>query len=84
MGTSLWLKIQTENVLKSIGISAYVQQIDLGTLPSVHPDVAISVSYMKSKVEGHARSTIFIDNLLQEAELKARLLENPFVNEVKG
>lgn len=75
LGTSLMLKMNIENILKSIGKSAQIDNVDLGSIKGINADLVIAPKDMESRLKDVPLPKIFINNLIDKLELEQRLKE---------
>ncbi|MGB9812890.1 MAG: PTS sugar transporter subunit IIB [Thermovenabulum sp.] len=82
MGSSLILKMMIEDVLKAEGISAQVENIDIGSIKSANADMVVVQSFHEDKVKDAAKVVVNIDNFLDKENLRKKVLEG--INALKN
>ena len=79
LGSSLWLKIQVEKIMRRLDVPAHIVQVDVSGISHVMPDVAIGVKYLEEFLEEYSDTVIVVNNILQEEELENKLRENKII-----
>ena len=72
-GTSLMLKMFIQDLLKDLGIKAEVDVSDLGSVKGSPSDLIVAPSDMKGHLSGVSTPVIFIDNLIDKAEIRSKV-----------
>ncbi|SHH72644.1 PTS sugar transporter subunit IIB [Sporanaerobacter acetigenes] len=72
VGSSLILKITVDNVMKELGIKCNIEHWDMGTVKGRNADLIVTTSGFKKNFEGQD-NVIFIDNIVDEKEVKDKL-----------
>ncbi|MBA4601457.1 PTS sugar transporter subunit IIB [Thermoactinomyces mirandus] len=75
-GTSLILRINVESVLREIGIQADVENTDVSSASSEHPDYIITNKELAKNLEGHPSKIILVNNYFDKDEIKNALEAN--------
>jgi ascorbate PTS system EIIB component len=74
-GTSMMLKLSIDKILAAEGIRAEVLSWDLGSFKGQHADIIVASSDMKRQLSGTSARVVLIDNLVDNAEIKTKVLE---------
>jgi len=73
LGTSLMMKMNIESVLKKLGKSAQIDNVDLGSIKGVDADLIIASKEMETRLNSLKCPKIFINNLIDQSELEQKL-----------
>ena len=78
-GTSLMLKMQIEDLLKTSpeltkGVRIEVVAWDIGSVKGQQADIIVASTDMKAQLTGTGVDTVFLVNLVSSRELKEKLL----------
>jgi PTS system ascorbate-specific IIB component len=74
-GTSMMLKLFIDDILKAEGIKAEVVPWDLGTFKGQHADLIVAPKDMESHLRSATAKVVLINNLVDKAEIKSKVLE---------
>ena len=74
-GTSMMLKLFIDDILKAEGIKAQVMSWDLGSYKGQDADIIVAPTDMKSHLKSSDKKIVLIQNLVDKAEIKAKVLE---------
>ncbi|MCS6907464.1 MAG: PTS sugar transporter subunit IIB [Anaerolineales bacterium] len=74
-GTSMMLKLFIEEILKAEGITAVVIPWDLGSYKGQNADIIVAPMDMESHMKSAQGKVVLIKNLVDKAEIKAKLLQ---------
>lgn len=74
-GTSLMLKMTVDDILKEEGIKASVDAVDASSAKGSSADLIMASSDLKATLEGLDNPTVYIDNLIDNDEIKEKLLK---------
>lgn len=74
-GTSMMLKLFIDDILKAEGIKAEVVPWDLGTFKGERADIVVAPVGMQSHLRGATGRVVLIQNLVDKAEIKVKILE---------
>lgn len=74
-GTSLMLKMTVDDILKEEGIKASVNAVDASSAKGSSADLIMASSDLEATLAGLDNPTVFIDNLIDEDEIKEKLLK---------
>ena len=72
-GTSLILRMNVETVLRELGIQAEVENTDVSSASSEHPDYIITSNELAQSLESHASKIIIVNNYFDMNEIKTAL-----------
>lgn len=75
LGSSLMLRLAVESVLKSEGIDATVEVVDVSTAKGIDADLIMASPEIAEQLEGHKAKVIPIKNLTNKEEIRSKLLE---------
>lgn len=75
MGSSLMLKMMIEEILSKEKIPSIVENMDIGSLKGLNPDILVVQKFHEDKVKGLATVIIPIENFLDKAKLKEKMME---------
>jgi ascorbate PTS system EIIB component len=81
-GTSMMLKLFIDDILKAEKIKAEVVPWDLGTFKGQQADIVVAPKDMESNLRGAKGRIVLINNLVDKAEIKVKILEA--INELSG
>ena len=76
VGSSLMLKMTVEEILEEEGIQGKVENLDLGSAKAKQADIYVVSKDMSKKVGDFGGKIIYIENLTDKEELRAKLLES--------
>lgn len=75
IGTSLFLKMNIEDVLKKNSIDAEVINADIATAASIPSDIVVSSEGLKSQLEGKIEvPIIIISNFMNKSEIEEKCI----------
>jgi ascorbate PTS system EIIB component len=74
-GTSMMLKLFIDDILKAEGLKAEVVPWDLGTFKGQQADIVVAPLGMQSHLRGAKGRIVLINNLVDKAEIKTKVLE---------
>lgn len=74
-GTSLMLKMTVDDILKEEGIKASVDAVDASSAKGSSADLIMASSDLEATLEGLDNPTVYIDNLIDNDEIKEKLLK---------
>jgi PTS system ascorbate-specific IIB component len=74
-GTSMMLKLFIDDILKAEGIKAEVVPWDLGTFKGQQADLIVAPKDMESHLRSATAKVVLINNLVDKAEIKSKVLE---------
>lgn len=74
VGSSMMLKVFTEQILSKEGIEAEVNAIDIGSISDNNVDIIITTSDFANLLRSIKAEIIRIDNLMDKEYLKEQLL----------
>ena len=74
-GTSLILRMNVENVLSAMGVSADVEHTDVSTASGMAADYIITSQELAQSLEGHSARIIVVNNYFDNDEIKQKLEE---------
>ena len=74
MGSSLIMKMTIQSALDSLGVDAKVEHWDAGTVKSKDADIIVTTNQFRNKL-GDLDNVIFVDNIIDEDEVKEKLKE---------
>jgi len=74
-GTSLILRMNVENVLKDMGVSADVEHMDVSSASGTSADFIITNNELAQSLQGHAAKIIIVNNYFDLEEIKNSLQE---------
>lgn len=74
-GTSMMLKLFIDDILKAEGIKAEVVPWDLGTFKGQKADLIVAPKDMESHLRSATAKVVLINNLVDKAEIKLKVLE---------
>lgn len=74
-GTSMMLKLFIDDILKAEGIKAEVVPWDLGTFKGQQADLIVAPKDMESHLRSANAKVVLINNLVDKAEIKSKVLE---------
>ncbi|MET3696254.1 PTS system IIB component (L-Asc family) [Bacillus oleivorans] len=72
-GTSLILRMNVETVLRELGVQADVENTDVSSASSEHPDLIITSNELAHSLEGHSSKIIIVNNYFDMNEIKTAL-----------
>ncbi|MGG0718331.1 PTS sugar transporter subunit IIB [Robertmurraya massiliosenegalensis] len=75
-GTSLILRINVENVLRTMGIEADVENTDVSSASAERPDYIITSNELSQSLAGHSSKIIIVNNYFDTNEIKTALEAN--------
>ena len=81
-GTSMMLKLTVDKILREAGVAAEVSPVDLGSVKTMQADLIVAPSDMRSHLGASTTPVVFIDNLVNKAEIAEKVV--PAVREVAG
>jgi PTS system ascorbate-specific IIB component len=73
-GTSMMLKLFIDEILKAEGLSAEVIPWDLGSFKGQHADIVVAPSDMATHLKGTSSIVVLIQNLVDKAEIKNKVV----------
>lgn len=73
-GTSMMLKLFIDDILKAEGVKAEVVPWDLGTFKGQQADLIVAPKDMESHLRSAAATVVLINNLVDKAEIKTKVL----------
>ncbi|MGE5589983.1 MAG: PTS sugar transporter subunit IIB [Bacillota bacterium] len=73
-GTSLMLKMFIQDLLKELNIRADADVSDLGSVKGSQADLIVAPADMKTHLTGLSTPVIFIENLIDKAELRSKVV----------
>ncbi len=74
-GTSMMLKLFIDDILKAEGVKAEVVPWDLGTFKGQKADLIVAPKDMESHLRSANAKVVLINNLVDKAEIKSKVLE---------
>ena len=74
-GTSLILRMNVENVLKDLGVSADVDHMDVSSASGTPADYIITNNELAQSLQGHAAKIVIVNNYFDLEEIKSSLQE---------
>ncbi|HLO15596.1 MAG TPA: PTS sugar transporter subunit IIB [Anaerolineales bacterium] len=74
-GTSMMLKLFIDDILKAEGLKAEVVPWDLGTFKGQKADIVVAPKDMESHLRSATAKVVLINNLVDKAEIKTKVLE---------
>lgn len=74
MGSSLMMRMTTEDVLKRMGVRAKVEATDVSSARSMNPDVIIGQGMHTEDFEGRAPVVVAISNFMDKDNLEQQLV----------
>lgn len=74
-GTSMMLKLFIDDILKAEGIKAEVVPWDLGTFKGQKADIVVAAMDMEMHLRNTTARVVLIRNLVDKAEIKAKVLD---------
>lgn len=74
-GTSLILRMNVENVLKELGVSADVEHTDVSSASSMPADYIVTSNELAQSLQGHSAKIVIVNNYFDLAEIKEKLQE---------
>ncbi|WP_020619349.1 PTS sugar transporter subunit IIB [Paenibacillus daejeonensis] len=74
-GTSLILRMNVENVLKDLGVSADVDHMDVSSASGTQADYIITNNELAQSLQGHAAKIVIVNNYFDLEEIKSSLQE---------
>ncbi len=74
-GTSMMLKLFIDDILKAEGIKAEVVPWDLGTFKGQQADLIVAPKDMESHLRSATAKVVLINNLVDKAEIKSKVVE---------
>ena len=74
-GTSMMLKLFIDDILKAEGVKAEVVPWDLGTFKGQQADLIVAPKDMESHLRSATAKVVLINNLVDKAEIKSKVLE---------
>ncbi|NNU82784.1 PTS sugar transporter subunit IIB [Geobacillus sp. BMUD] len=75
-GTSLILRMNVEQVLAELGITADVEHTDVSTAPSMDVDFIVTNKELADSLMGVSAKIIIVNNYFDRAEIKHALESN--------
>ncbi|WP_346207790.1 PTS sugar transporter subunit IIB [Caldifermentibacillus hisashii] len=72
-GTSLILRMNTETVLRQLGIQADVENTDVSSAKGEKPDFILTSNELAQTLEGHPSKIIIVNNYFDLEEIKTAL-----------
>ncbi|MFS0724204.1 PTS sugar transporter subunit IIB [Paenibacillus sp. 1P07SE] len=72
-GTSLILRMNVENVLKELDVTADVDHMDVSTASGTQADYIVTNNELAQSLEGHAAKIIIVNNYFDLNEIKENL-----------
>ena len=73
-GTSMMLKLFIDDILKAEGVKDEVVPWDLGTFKGQQADLIVAPKDMESHLRSASATVVLINNLVDKAEIKAKVL----------
>jgi Phosphotransferase system, galactitol-specific IIB component len=73
-GTSMMLKLFIDDILKAEGMKADVVPWDLGTFKGQQADIIVAPKDMESHLRSATATVVLINNLVDKAEIKTKIL----------
>lgn len=73
-GTSMMLKLFIDDILKAEGLKAEVVPWDLGTFKGQQADLIVAPKDMESHLRSANAKVVLINNLVDKAEIKSKVL----------
>lgn len=73
-GTSMMLKLTVDKILRNAGITAEVSPVDLGSVKSMQADLIVAPTDMESHLAGSATPVVYIQNLVDKAEIEDKVV----------
>ena len=73
-GTSMMLKLSVDKILREAGIQAEVSPVDLGSVKSMQAELIVAPSDMRSHLASLKVPVVYIDNLVNKAEIAERVV----------
>lgn len=73
-GTSMMLKLFIDDILKAEGVKAEVVPWDLGTFKGQQADLIVAPKDMESHLRSASATVVLINNLVDKAEIKTKVL----------
>jgi ascorbate PTS system EIIB component len=73
-GTSMMLKLSVDKILREAGIQAEVSPVDLGSVKSMQVELIVAPSDMRSNLAGSKVPVVYIDNLVNKAEIAEKVV----------
>ena len=73
-GTSMMLKLFIDDILKAEGVKAEVVPWDLSTFKGQHADIIVAPKDMESHLRSANATVVLINNLVDKAEIKTKVL----------
>jgi PTS system ascorbate-specific IIB component len=73
-GTSMMLKLFIDEILKTEGVKAEVVPWDLSTFKGQQADLIVAPKDMESHLRSANATVVLINNLVDKAEIKAKVL----------
>lgn len=73
-GTSMMLKLTIDDILKAEGIQAETIPWDLGSFKGQQADIVVAPTDMKSHLADAKAQVVLINNLVDKAEIKTKIL----------
>lgn len=74
-GTSMMLALQIRSLIADENIDATVEPVDLGSFKTVQADIVVAPTDMRRHLDGTAARVVLIDNLVDKAEVRRKVLE---------
>jgi len=74
VGSSMMLRLYTQQILDNEGISAEVDAADIGSVNMDAYDIVITTSAFAELLRGSAAKVIRIDNMMDKAYLREQLI----------
>jgi PTS system ascorbate-specific IIB component len=75
-GTSLILRMNVENVLRQMGVSAEVEHTDVSSASSMSADYIITSSQLAQTLAGTAAKVIIVNNYFDTNEIQTALQQH--------
>lgn len=75
VGSSVMLRLYTQQVLESEGIEATVDASDIGSLDPNQYDLIVTTSTFVSNIRSNEDHIVKVDNMMDKEALKTNLLE---------
>lgn len=72
-GTSLILRMNIEQVLSDLGVSADVEHIDVSSAASMQADLIVTNNELAQSLQGHEAEIVIVNNYFDLDELKQAL-----------
>ena len=76
VGSSMMLRVFTQQILKAEGIDAEVEASDIGSVNADSYDIVITTSDFADILRSSSAKIIRIDNMMDKAYLKEQLLKS--------